>query len=111
MFIEELLKEPGIKQGVDLYNLSSDIKLEVITLNNTYNLTLTDKPGTLFVSGGYFKKETSVYFTGCTFGGTMIKIGWLGLDMHMEFWLGVNRVTTSPVQKVKIISENWFYEI
>lgn len=51
----------------------------------------------------YIPTYTKVSITGSTFGGSMLKMGYIGVGMHIEFYPeGGKGFTTSPVQWIKI---------
>jgi hypothetical protein len=40
--------------------------------------------------------------SGSTFGGCMLKAGWLGVGLRMEIYVNGQRTVTSPVQSLHI---------
>ena len=66
-------------------------------------LAATDPFKVLIQGGRYFPEQTEVYFSGSTWGGSMLKIHWVGVDMHMEIGHpnkpGV--ITTSAVESIQ----------
>ena len=38
---------------------------------------------------------------GCTWGGSMIRGGWIGRGMHLEFSIDRDTFTTSPIQEIE----------
>ncbi|MHA2043198.1 MAG: hypothetical protein ACW99G_00305 [Candidatus Thorarchaeota archaeon] len=99
--------------GIQLEEQEVGTRIIVETKNSTYNLTIVDpKEKKIKVQGGKFWEEpATVYFCGSTWGGSMLKMGWIGFGMHMEFGHhekpGV--ISTSAVKKATIIGEGWEY--
>jgi len=96
-----------------LKDIPPDAFLEVETQNSVYLIAIIDaKGGKIAIqgSGHYFREPTICYLTGSTWGGSVIRLKWIGVGMYMEIYnpadgLAPNGrpiiVTTSPV---KIIS-------
>ena len=101
--------------GVDLMRLSAGTKLIVNTKNSTYLLMVTGKPGEVYARGGKkIPKATKVIFNGSTWGGSCLRLGWVGVMMCMEMRLPTERVlTTTPVRSIRIVGSNkeWFYDL
>jgi len=94
--------------GIDLSKLSIGTKIEVHTRNTIYNFEKVGELSEFKIksNGRYFKKEKLINFPGSTFGGSMIKLYWIGNGMHMEFNLESGRVlTTSSVKSFKVIEK------
>lgn len=62
----------------------SDITFK--TKNTTYTLS-KESDGTLLISGNdkFCPTLTKCHINGSTWGGSMIKIGWIGVGMRVEF--------------------------
>jgi hypothetical protein len=91
----------SIKDGVDLTRLEIGTILEVQTKNTLYKLRKLEN-GEYEVEGGmYLSPPHKKGINGSTFGGSMIKINWIGLSMNIEFTDGP---TTTEVQSIKIIA-------
>ncbi|MDL1893177.1 hypothetical protein FBQ87_09855 [Sphingobacteriales bacterium CHB3] len=78
----------------------------VATCNSTYSLKARDD-GSYFVSGGWFDRMSSVPLrvrvNGCTWGGCIINVDIVAaVGLCLEF---SNRVTTSPIRKIVVISK------
>jgi|SRR6185436_3138935 len=106
--IEAKLKD---MKGIDLEKLEVGTRIEAKTKNSLYKI-FTMGHGKFQVVGGEYFPEKGLHITrirGSTFGGSIIKIHWLGIGMHIEF----PECTTTAVQSLKIIGPNgdWEYEI
>jgi len=82
--------------------------LEVQTKNTLYKIEKREDG--LYISGHqkFCPNPVQCNIHGSTWGGSMLKMGFVGIDMHLEFSLvndhGV--ITTSPIQKItKILKE------
>lgn len=85
-----------------------------ITKNNLYKIIKGDRDQyDVIVEGGKISKPSSANFSGSTFGGSMMKIGWIGYDMHMEFYLRDyrQRYRTTGVQAARVIGPGWEYDM
>jgi len=96
-------------RGVQLSKQPIGTVIEVKTANSFYRIKVL--PGNRFeVKGGtYFPEPTEVTIPGSTWGGSMLKMNWIGLGMHIEF----NQYTTSEVKSLKIVAPDgsWEYDI
>ena len=53
----------------------------------------------LLVQGGkFFRERTRACLSGSTFGGSCLKLGWVGLGLHLEFHAGDQWVITSHMR-------------
>ena len=75
-------------------------RLEIKTVNTTYILEKRDDGFYLSGNKKYCPEPTKVIINGSTFGGRLIKIGFIGLDMHMEYILSGKVLTSSSVQEI-----------
>jgi hypothetical protein len=110
------LDDRKMKSGVDTRRLPPGTKFFVRTKNSLYVIENLDYGGRVRVQGGkYFKNPTEVQFAGSTFGGSAIKVGWLGYRLRMEFYWkergGRCRITTSGVRDVLIKTDNYEYRM
>jgi len=90
--------------GVILRALAPFDTVCVRTLNTNYYIFILDpENGKALVQGGrYFEEPSEATISGSTFGGCMLKMGWLGIGFRIEFYLGGQRIITSPVQSLRI---------
>jgi len=83
-------------------------KFKIETKNSTYFMELLDNKGRINIQGGsYFKEITETYFSGCTFGGSML---WqLRLSPHMCMELKhptkIGVLTTSDIISIELITD------
>jgi hypothetical protein len=95
--------------GVRLDELAVGTKLEVQTRNTLYRISVLGNSKYLVEGGRKFPHPTETYLGGSTWGGSMIKVGWLGIGMHMEF----TECVTTAVETIRIVAPNdkWEYTL
>ncbi len=81
--------------GIGLIDVDAFTTLVVRTDNSVYRITiLTPHLREVVVQGGkFFPERTRACLSGSNFGGSCLKIGWVGLSLHMEFGSGSSRRT------------------
>src|SRR5215813_12765108 len=91
-------------EGVTLMALEACDIIHVRTRNSDYEIFLLDpESGRALVRGGeYFAEPTEATVSGSTFGGCMLKVGWLGVGLRMEIYANGQRTVTSPVQSLSV---------
>lgn len=107
--------------GLNMSLLSPKTKLFVETTNSFYEIVIVEAKqieifgGTLKDGGIRFPRPVQAIFYGSTWGGSMIKVDWLGIGMLMEFKAenADKPVRTSLVRKIRIESAdgNWNFTI
>ena len=96
----------GDADGVDVRELAAGANVIVRTRNSCYRLVMVE-PETqrVLVSGGdWFPEPTEAQLVGATGGGSMLKPGWIGVGLRMEFGHINQPITTSLVDAVTIES-------
>lgn len=96
--------------GINVSCLESGNRIEVETLNNVYKMELLED-GQIQVSGGIIEDKVIGRFNGSTWGTSLLKQNWIGKGMRMEIAYGDKILSTSPVQKAKVIGDVWLYEL
>src|SRR5262244_807931 len=91
-------------EGVTLMALEACDIIHVRTRNSDYEIFLLDpKSGRALVRGGeYFAEPVEATVSGSTFGGCMLKAGWLGVGLRMEIYANGQRTVTSPVESLRV---------
>lgn len=100
----------GINQtleGVTLQTLAPGATIYARTRHNDYRIVLLDpKSGRAVVQGGrFFIEPTEATVVGATFGGCIIKLGWICIGLRLEIDLGGQPILTSPVQALRVEHE------
>lgn len=111
--LDYIIDQQNDKPGIDITRLKPGTKLRIKTLYSVYEMETTEEPGVVLVSGGTHISGTQrAQFNGSTWGGSAIKCGWIGYEMHMEFLLGrKRRLTTSCVQGAAVEGDGWHYDL
>jgi hypothetical protein len=101
--------EASKKQGgIELDKLAIGTKIEAQTRNTFYKIEKLPN-GRFRVEGGtYFSQPKETYIGGSTWGGSMMKINWMAVGMHISF----SQCDTTAVQKLKVIAPDgsWEYD-
>ncbi len=115
MFIIDFQKSKCLHYGIDVHALKPDTAILVVTKNNLYKLVKgSEDKYEVFIQGGkLFPEIKKIKFTGSTFGGSMLKIGWIGKEMLMEMYCIEDKklYRTSGVVAARIIGNGWEYDM
>lgn len=95
------------RRGLYVTRLEALTRLEVRTRNTLYELTIVDpNHWKVLVRGGrFFPSETSAYLCGSGYGGTLLKVAWIGVGLCCELSADGLRVVTSPVEDVQVVDK------
>jgi len=95
------------REGMAITQLAALSKLCVRTQNTRYQIILLDSSESkVLIQGGLFLPEfTEAILCGSSFGGSLLKSGWIGIDMRMEIFGEGRSIVTSPVRSVHIENE------
>lgn len=100
------IKQSEKDGGVFLQDIPNGHIVEVHTRNSVYVIAVIDKEkGKVAIQGNgkHLQQPTVGYLQGSTFGGSMLKVGWIGIGMHLEVQLARGGfLTTSVMQTVEI---------
>ena len=93
-------------EGVGLADVDPFTTLVVQTDNSVYQITILQPYAReVYVQGGaFFPERTRACLSGSSFGGSCLKLGWVGIGLHMEF-LAKDRdqwVLTSHVRSITL---------
>ena len=107
------IEESEKNGGIFINTLEPGTRVIAVTRNSTYEIEVISEDAVKVQGGKYFPEPVETYFAGSTWGGSMLKLKWIGLDMCMEFSLpdkeGV--IVTTKVKEAKIIGPDWEYEM
>ena len=94
----------GAVTGVDVRTLRSGSEVIVDTCHSRYRIVVIDPGGAkVQVQGGRcFETETEARLEGSTLGGTLLRIGWIGVDLFLEISVRGRRICTSRVRWVTV---------
>ena len=106
--LEGFAQETTDCSGVEVAGLSPLTRLQVQTQNTLYELTLIDPlESVVLIQGGrFFTEPSEAHLCGSSYGGTLIKLSWIGLGMRMELASQGRRIVTSPVEIVEMLDDN-----
>jgi hypothetical protein len=96
--------DPGCAKGVAVQSLDAGTVLSIHTKHSQYRVVILDNTSQrVLVNGGsMFPKTTEVRIEGATAGGSVLKMGWIGIGLRLELSIGRQRITTSRVRSVAI---------
>lgn len=113
--LEKRVDEQERLGGIEVGKLAPNTKIVVETKNTIYTMQVIDPhERSITIQGGsYFPEATEAFFAGSSWGGNILKTGWIGNGMHMEIVCPKisNTIITSKVQKAKLIGLDWEYEL
>lgn len=100
------IKQAEKDGGIFLEDIPDDHIVEVHTQNSVYTIAVIDKViRKVAVQGSnmHLLQPEVCYLRGSSFGGSMIKVGWIGVGMHFEVNLAAGGIMiTSSVKTVKV---------
>jgi hypothetical protein len=89
--------------GIWLRELKDGDDVSIHTLNTRYTLRKRGETLTLEGHSKYCPVPTNAHIAGSTWGGSMLKMGFVGVGMHLEFGTDQHpRVTTSRIVSVAL---------
>ena len=86
-------------EGVSLPDLEPLTTLVVQTCHSVYRMTVVHDT-TVLLRGGAFPVETMARLHGSGFGGYLLRLGWIGVGLRMEFSVDGKRFVTSAVRAI-----------
>ena len=84
-------------EGVELDRLEPMTTLLVWTWNSMYRVVVSEGSEVLVQGGTFFPAPIPAHIDGASAGQGLVKTGWIGLGLLMEFHVGEKRIVTSPV--------------
>src|SRR5262245_55363166 len=102
--LDGVIEISPLLEGVTLMTLKACDTIHVRTRNSDYEIFMLDpRSGRALVRGGeYFAEPVEGTVSGSTFGGCMLKMGWLGVVLGMEIYANGQRTITSPVNSLRV---------
>jgi len=93
--------------GIGLADLDPITTLLVRTENSRYEIVVVEPRRKLvLVQGGpFFPQATRAVLSGSNFGGSLLKVAWVGIGLHMEFRAGDQWIITSRVHAITVQPE------
>ena len=102
--LDEVVEIIDKLDGVTLEKLEPCDTIHARTYNSDYEIFMLDpEAGRALVKGGkYFDDPMEAIVSGSNFGGSMLKLGWLGHGLRMEFNVNGHRIQTSPIMELRV---------
>src|SRR5580698_3415678 len=102
--VNRVIVQSEIEGGVFLHDLPPSTILEIQTLNHCYKAVLLGGSDAL-ISGHpeFCPNPVQVAIAGSSFGGSMLKLRYVGRGMHLEFRHPeyATPIITSPIQEIR----------
>lgn len=89
-------------RGVNLRDLDPLTTLIVRTCNSRYRIIVSRDTSVIVQGGQFFPDATAGRIDGASFGGSFLKMGWIGIGLRMEIFADGQRIVTSPVRDIAI---------
>lgn len=102
--LDGFMAEVEGNDGLDVRQAEPLLTILVRTYNSLYRIIPLQRGDCrVLVQGGqFFPQPTEAHFAGSTFGGSFLKMAWIGTGLHMEINAGGQRIITSPVKGIGI---------
>jgi hypothetical protein len=106
--LDGFAEETALRGGVEIAGLPALTTLDIQTHNTHYQVILLDpNESKAIVQGGrFFTQPSEVYLCGSSYGGTLLKMAWIGYDMRMEIMSEGRRIVTSPVVSIETVGDS-----
>jgi hypothetical protein len=88
--------------GIDLRDVEPLTTVIIRTRNSQYRMIVTHGTSVVVQGGQFFPDAVPGRVDGSGFGGSLLKIGWIGIGLRMEILAGDRRIVTSPVRDISI---------
>ena len=99
-------EEVALTKGINVREAEPLVPIVVTTQNSVYRIVpLRWGDSDVLVQGGqFFPEPTEACLAGSTFGGSFLKVSWIGIGMHMEINTGNGGgpIITTRVANVRI---------
>jgi hypothetical protein len=100
--LDGFVNDTAESRGIDLRQLDPLTNISVRTHNSCYRLVITSGTSAIVQGGQFFPDPTPARIDGSGFGGTMLKVAWIGVGLRMEIFANDQRIITSPVRRIGI---------
>jgi hypothetical protein len=102
--MDDIAVEAGWRDGMSVRSLDAGTVVVIHTRRSRYRVVTLDTPQKVRLEGGSLCAPVEASVVGATAGGSMVKLGWIGIGLRLELQIGGERVTTSTVESVAIES-------
>ena len=100
--LDGFAEETATGRGLDLRDVEPLTTMTIQTRNSHYRVIVTRGTSVVVQGGQFFPDAVAARIDGSGFGGSLLKVGWIGVGMRMEIVAGDQRVITSPVHDISI---------
>jgi len=97
-FVDDAAGTPGVY----LRDIEPLTTLTVHTCNSRYRILVSRDTSVIVQGGQFFPDPTPGRVDGSGFGGSLLKVGWIGIGLRMEIFADGQRIITSPVRDICI---------
>jgi hypothetical protein len=100
--LDGFAREAGCADGVALDTLVPGTRLVVTTRNSVYQIVILDpfERRVAVTGGSALPERTEGWLEGTTAGGSVVRLGWIGIGLPLELLAGDRRIRTSPVRSI-----------
>ena len=102
--LDGFAQDVSASDGIGIREVETLATLLARTENSLYRI-IPLEPGSsrILIQGGrFFPEPTEVRFAGSGFGGSFLKIGWIGVGLRMEICWDGQRIITSRVRRIQV---------
>jgi len=89
-------------EGVNIHALPPFTTLLVETRNSVYRIVLLQRSRILVQGGQFFPHLVEAHLVGSSFGGSAVKMAWIGVGLRLEINGDGGRTITSQILNVRI---------
>ena len=105
--LDGFAEEISQNDGLDIHTTEPLVTLLVRTENSVYRIIPLQAGDTrVLVQGGqFFPEPTEARFAGSSFGGSFLKMHWIGVGLRMEIYAAGQRIVTSQVRRIDVLRD------
>jgi hypothetical protein len=100
--LDRFVEASACRAGVNLLALEPLTVLLVRTQNSVYRIVVTNGCAVFVQGGRFFPRPAAARVVGATFGGSVLKLAWIGVGMQMEISGELGPIVTTPVRQIAI---------
>jgi hypothetical protein len=100
--LDGFVEETGNIRGLYLRDVEPLTTLIVRTRNSCYRMIVSRDTSAIVQGGQFFPEATPGRIDGSGFGGSFLKVGWIGIGLRMEIFADGQRIITSPVRDISV---------
>ena len=89
-------------RGIYLRDVEPMTMLTIRTCNSQYRVIVSSDTSVIVQGGQFFPDATPGRIDGSGFGGSLLKVGWIGIGLRMEIFADGQRIITSPVRDIAV---------